>query len=401
MGKRMILVVVAVVVVVLAAGCAGTAGPVSKGEPIKIGALTPLSGPFTAWGVKVRDGMKFAAQELNQAGGVLGRQVEIVERDDKNSPDEGMTAMRGLVEVDGVVALGGMISSGIGLATSGLAEELKVPYFLTMSGSQTILKKSSRYTFRSCLVAAPMNMGPVTAFIKERGYKRVGAIIADYEWGHATREAIEKEIKTLPGLSVQIEVAPVNEQDFTPYLRKLQALNPELLLLLGHPPGNFTAGKQALELGIGQLIIGSWSPPEVWMERVGLGIAGKVVEYSCADLADSNYQKLAGQYYSAYKSFFDHNSFSGYAIVKVVADAIKKTGSMDRQAIAKAIREGSFVQPGYAYPLSFTEWGELKQATPILYTFEQGDPGQINPGANWRPKVLFRSPVLPPYVPQE
>jgi len=73
----------------------------------------------------------------------------------------------------------------------------------------------------------------------------------------------------------------------------------------------------------------------------------------------------------------------------------------DREAVGKAIREGTFTVPGYAYPLSWTEWGELKQATPILYTFEQGDPGQINPGATWRPKVLSRSPVLPPYTPQQ
>ena len=400
MGRRTVFAGVVVVVVTLLVGCIPSAAPGPQGD-IKIGALTSLSGPFTAWGVKVRDGMKFAAQELNQAGGVLGRQVVIVERDDKNNPDEGMTGLRGLVEVEGVVAEGGMISSGVGLATSALAEELKVPNFLTMSGSHSILKKSSRYTFRSCLVAAPMSMGPVTAFVKERGYKRVGAIIADYEWGHATREAIDKELVPLPGVTVQVEIAPVGEQDFTPYLRKLQALNPELLLLLGHPPGNFSAAKQALELGIGQLILGSWSPPEVWMERVGIGIAGRLVDFSCADLGDSNYQKLAGQYVSTYKNFFDHNSFSGYAIVKVVAEAIKKAGSTDREAVGKAIREGTFTVPGYAYPLSWTEWGELKQATPILYTFEQGDPGQINPGATWRPKVLSRSPVLPPYTPQQ
>ncbi|MDP2661757.1 MAG: ABC transporter substrate-binding protein [Dehalococcoidia bacterium] len=402
MERKMVLAgVVVVVVVALLAGCVPAAGPGAQSGPIKIGALTSLSGPFTAWGVKVRDGMKFAAQELNQSGGVLGRQIEIVERDDKNSPDEAMTALRGMVEMDGIVAEGGMISSGIGLATAGVAEELKVPNFMTMSGSHTILKKSTRYTFRSCLVAAPMSMGPVTAFIKDKGYKKIGAIIADYEWGHATEDAMNKEIKPLPGVTLQIETAPVGEQDFTPYLRKLQGMNPEILILLGHPPGNFAAGKQALELGVGQFIVGSWSPPEVWIERVGLGVAGKVIEFSCADFADSTYQKLAGQYVGAYKNFFDHNSFSGYTIVKAVAEAIKKTGSTDRQGIAKTIHEGSFAQPGYAYPLSYTEWGELKQATPIIYTIEQGDPGPINPGATWRPKVLSKSPVLTPYVPAD
>ncbi len=402
MKRKMVLPgVVVVVAVALMVGCLPAAGPGAQSGPVKIGALTSLSGPFTAWGVKVRDGMKFAAQELNQAGGVLGRQIEIVERDDKNSPDEGMTALRGMVEVDGIVAEGGMISSGIGLATAGVAEDLKVANFMTMSGSHTILKKSTRYSFRSCLVAAPMSMGPLTAFIKDKGYKKIGAIIADYEWGHATEDAMLKELKPLPGVTLQIETAPVGEQDFTPYLRKLQAMSPEILVLLGHPPGSFTAGKQAIELGVGQFIAGAWSPPEVWIERVGPGVAGKVIEFSCVDFADATYQKLAAQYVSTYKNFFDHNSFSGYTIVKAVADAVKKTGSTDRQGVAKAIHEGSFVQPGYAYPLSYTEWGELKQATPIVYTIEQGDPGPINPGATWRPKVVSKSPVLTPYVPAD
>src|SRR3972149_3774526 len=123
MGRRTVFAGVVVVVVTLLVGCIPSAAPGPQ-VYIKIGALTSLSGPFTAWGVKVRDGMKFAAQELNQAGGVLGRQIEIVERDDKNSPDEGMTALRGMVEVDGIVAEGGMISSGIGLATAGGGEEM-------------------------------------------------------------------------------------------------------------------------------------------------------------------------------------------------------------------------------------------------------------------------------------
>lgn len=375
--------------------------PKPGGEPIKIAALTSLSGPFTPWGVKVRDGMKFAVQELNRAGGVLGRELVLLERDDKNNPDEATTALRSLVERDGAVAAGGVISSGVGLATSRVAEEMQVPLFFTMSGSHTILKSSSRYTFRSCLVAAPMNMAPLTAFIKEKGYKRIGAIIADYEWGHAIRESVEKEVKPLPGVTLQMEVAPVPESDFTTYLRRLQGLNPELLILMGHPPGNFAGAKQAIELGIGQFVVGSWSPPETWMERVGKLAVGRVIELSCADYQDQAYQALARRYYENFKNFFDHNAISGYAIVNVVADAIKKTNSVDRKMIAEAIRTGRFVQPGYAYPLSFTEWGELKEATPVLYTLQEGDPpGGVNPGAGWHPNVLFRSPRLEPYVPK-
>lgn len=369
--------------------------------PIKIAFLASLSGPFTIWGVQVRDGMKLAIAEVNEKGGVLGRPLQLVERDDKNSPSEGITAFRYLVEREGVLAAGGMISSDVGLAVSREAEALRVPLFLTMSGSHAILKRSSRFTFRTCLVAAPETMEPVAALIKARNFTRVGAIVADYAWGHALRESIEHNIKPLPGVKVQIEVAPVPERDFTPYLRKLMPLDPELIIATGHPPGNPVITRQAVELGMKALVTGSWNPPDFILERAGELSLGRYVDAACVDFEHPEYQRLAEKFNGIYKRFFDNSAFSGYVTVHMVVDAIQKTKSTDPTAIADTIRNGRFVQPGYGWALTYTEWGEMKDATPILYINEKGDPGKINPGATWRPKVIFRSPRVQPYVPKD
>jgi branched-chain amino acid transport system substrate-binding protein len=377
----------------------------SPGAPaqgaIKFGFVSSLSGPFTPWGVNVRDGMKMAVDELNEKGGVLGRKLELVERDDKNNPAEGVTAFRYMVEREGIVAAGGMISSDVGLAVSREAETLKVPYFLTMSGSHVILKKDSRHTFRTCLPAAPGSMDAIAAMIKDRKYSRIGVIVADYAWGHSLREAIESLIKPLAGVRVQIEVAPVPEKDFTPYLRKLGGLDPELIIATGHPPGAPTITRQAVELGMKALIVGPWYPTEVMVQRVGDLGQDRFVDYSCVDFEHPAYRALAERYFKAYKRLFDNNGFSGYAMVRMAADAIQRTKSTDPKAIAEAIRKGSFEVPGYGWALSYTEWGEMSAAKPLLYTYEKGDPGAINPGAAWRPKVIFRSPVVRPYVPKD
>src|SRR6185436_13608150 len=183
-------------------------------QPIKIAFLSSLSGPFTPWGINVRDGMKLAIAEVNAAGGVNGRPLVLVERDDRNNANEGVTAFKYLVEREGIVAAGGVISSDVGLAVSREAEAQKVPLFLTMSGSHIILRKDSRFTFRTCLPAAPMSMDYIAGLIRERKYTRVGVIVADYAWGHAIRESVERFIKPIPGVRVQIEVAPVPERDF-------------------------------------------------------------------------------------------------------------------------------------------------------------------------------------------
>ncbi len=389
-----------------AALLAALLGPAAVGDaqaqPIKIAFLSSLSGPFTPWGIQVRDGMKLAIAEVNAAGGVNGRPIELIERDDRNSANEGVSAFKYLVEREGIVAAGGVISSDVGLAVSREAEAQHVPLFLTMSGSHVILRKDSRYTFRTCLPAAPMNMDYIAGLIREKKYTRVGVIVADYAWGHAIRESVERFIKPIPGVRVQIEVAPVPERDFTPYLRKLQPLDPELVIATGHPPGTAIITRQAIELGMKGQIIGPWYPTEFTVERVGELMFGRFVDYSCVDFENAAYQTLAAKYHAATKRLLDNNALSGYAIVKMVATAIGTGKSTDPKAVAQAIRTGRFHVDGYAWPLSYTEWGEMKEAAPILYTYEKGTPaGMTNPGATWRPKVLFRSKTAQPYVPAE
>jgi len=393
---------IALLTVVMLAVAAMAVMSADAQQPIKIGFASSLSGPFTSWGINVRDGMKLAIAEVNEKGGVLGRPLELVERDDKNNPAEGITTFKYLVEREGIVAGGGVISSGVGLAVAREAEALQVPYFLTMSGSHGITKKSSRYTFRTCLPAAPTVLEPIAEMIKDRKYTRVGAIFADYEWGHALKASFEKFIVPLPGVKTQMEVAPVPEKDFTPYLRKMQALDPELIVATGHPPGNPTITRQSAELGMKTLVLGSWYPPEFFVSRAGDAVFDRYVDFSCGDIASPAYQKLAEKFQATYKRFFDHNAFSGYVIVRMVADAIRQANSADPKAIAAALRTGKFAYEGYGWALSYTESGEMKGVQPTLYTFEKGSPpGGINPGATWRPKVLFRSPPSQPYVPTE
>jgi len=105
------------------AGCAAAPASDSSGSndtaaPIKIGQLSDLTSTFTPWGVQVRDGMALAAQEINEAGGVEGRMIEIIVQDSENNGDTGVDRLERLLE-DGVVAVGGILSSGVGAPVAG------------------------------------------------------------------------------------------------------------------------------------------------------------------------------------------------------------------------------------------------------------------------------------------
>ncbi|MFW5933878.1 MAG: ABC transporter substrate-binding protein, partial [Actinomycetota bacterium] len=274
------------VVGLLLGACGGSAGDATgtegpDGEPIAIGFLGELTGNFAIWGVPARNGMRLAVDEINDDGGIDGRPLELVERDTRSAPEEGVTALRGLVERDEVVAVGGLVDSDVALATAREAEVSEVPLFLVKAGSPRILTAESRFTFRTCLPAAPMTMEPFAQLIDDEGIERVAAIVADYEWGRAIEQAIEQRIAPLTD-ELRVEVAPVGESDFTAYLRRLEELDPELIIGTGHPPGAVAMTEQAADLGFDGRVTGPNSPVEVVMETIGETAYERYVDLSCA-----------------------------------------------------------------------------------------------------------------------
>jgi branched-chain amino acid transport system substrate-binding protein len=378
----------------------GTEPDATLDDPVRIAFLGSLSGPFAGWGVPTRNGMQFAIDEINAAGGVLGQQIDFLERDDENSPDIGVTALRGLIEREGIVAAGGLISSDVALATSRTAEEAQVPLFLMKAGSHEILSADSRYTFRTCLPAAPMNIEAYAGFIQQEGLTRVGAMIADYAWGHSIREAIEDLVETLPGVTVKYEIAPVPEQDFTTYLRSMSEIDPEIILSIGHPPGTPAVTRQSADLGIGQYVTGPMNPQAVVVDAAGEDAFDRYVDLACVDWEDPEYIALAGRYYEEFGVFMEMDAVAGYAAVYIVAEAITETRSADPQVVADYIRSNEFDIPGHGYTLAWTEWGGFARATPVVHVIRQMEPpAGVNPGANWYFEVLHRSDPLDPYVP--
>ena len=369
------------------------------GEPIVIGTLTSLTGPFTPWGVQVRDGMQLAADEINAAGGVGGRPIAIELLDDESNPEAGSSGIERLVE-SGAVAVGGIISSDVGLATARVAEELQTPLFLVKAGSEAILTRDSRYTFRTCIPSAPMVAGPIAQYVQQEGLTKVGAIVADYAWGQAIRAALEAAFAELEGVELQIEVAPVPEQDFTTYLRNLEAFGPELLVATGHPPGSGAITVQSADLGLDIPVTGAYSPLAAVVSGAGDAAIGRFSDFDCADYAGDEYQELAVRYLEfSENTFMEDDAVAGYGIVQMVAQAVEAVGD-DPVAVAEYVHGETFDLPGYAWDLSWTEWGEMAAATPLFSVIGPGPaPEGVNEAGEWYPETLIVAEPLEPYEP--
>ena len=368
------------------------------GEPIKIGVLTSLTGPFTSWGLHVEAGAVMAAEDLNDAGGVDGRPIEVIVADDQSDPEEAVVQMEHLIE-EGVVAIAGTISSGVGGATSPVAEESQVPLFLSKAGSDALLTEDSRYTFRTCIPAGPMLAIPWASYATEQDFTKVGSVIADYGWGQSFLTASENVFGGA-NLELQSEIAPVGEQDYSTYLRALDEFGPDMILATGHPPGAGAILAQAADLGLDVNVTGPGSSLTAVMEAAGDTAIGRYADHSCADYFSDSYAELATRYVAdTGLGFMEDDAIAMYAVVNIVATAVGD-GADDPTSIADAVRAGTYDMPGMAYPLSWTDWGELSAASMLLVEVGEGPaPDGLNDAGEWWPVELSRSGELEPYVP--
>ena len=307
------------------------------------------------WGLQVRDGMQLAVDEINADGGVDGRPLELEVADDQMSPEEGVAGVERLVD-EGVVAIGGVISSDVGLATARAAEESETPLFLVKAGNEQILPRDSRYTFPH-LPAGGADGGRADRPVRRGGSDRVGAIITDYGWGQAFRAAAEEEFGALDGVELRVEVAPVDETDFTTYLRNLESFDPELIVATGHPPG---PGRSPCSRRI-----------SAWTSRSRAPTPCSEVVSAAGDAATGHYRlrlcrlrergvpgsgpPLPG---ASDNTFMDDARWPATGSSRWSPKPSRGGGRRPRRSPSTSTSE-TFDLPGYAFEMGWTEWGEL------------------------------------------
>ena len=380
----------------------GSSGPAQR-SPIKLGVLTSLTGAFAPWGLQVRAGMALAVNEINRSGGVKGRgqgrRLNLAIADDQSGP-AAIDGFRRLTQQERVVAIGGVIGSNVAVPTARLAEDAKVPMFLVKAGNNEILTADSRYTFRTCLPAAAMAAVPIVQLAQRREIRSVGVIIADYAWGQSFKSSLEEAAKAAPNIRFNVQVAPVPTTNFTPYLRALGDVS--LIVATGHPPGSSLILAQSGQLGTKAPVVGAYSPYSLTAKNAGSAAYGRWSDFKCMATATKAYKTLAKRYLRTFpqNEFFEDDALAGYAYVKVVSEAIRNVGT-NPERIARYVHTRTFNIPGYAFPLRWTAWGELRGPRVQFAVLTRGPAPErgLNTAGDWWPRVLFKSQPLTPYRP--
>jgi branched-chain amino acid transport system substrate-binding protein len=239
----------------LVLAAAQIAGPfvirVRAADAVRIGLDNPLTGTYAAPGKNELVGCQMALEEINARGGILGRPVELVV-EDSTSGDAGVAVQkaRKLIEGDGVDFLLGNVNSALSLAMAQVSNEKGVLHIVPGGHTDAVTGASCHWNvFRVCNTTQMEANAVAGALVKEYG-KKFYYITPDYAYGHTLESGLVKAIGALGGERIGGDLAPLGTVDFSSYLIKAQATNPDVILFLIQGDDMLNALKQAVQFGL-------------------------------------------------------------------------------------------------------------------------------------------------------
>ena len=328
-------VLAAVMSLVFSFGLAGTAGA----EEIKIGFHAPLTGPLAGVGKDAREGAELAVKLINEAGGISGKKINLIIYDDRMKTTEAITLARKFKGQDKVVAVVSGSLSGMTRAAAPVYQAQKLPYVAAYATHPSIAP-AGNYVFQNSINAVVQGKAAAHLIAKILKAKKVAVMAVDIEYGRTLAKAFKEEGKKL-GLEVVSEhVYPIREKDFRPILAKIKGGNQDVIYTTGYPVDATRTIKQAAELGVKTPIVGTETldHPDIIFP-----LAGKAAEGILATTAINRddkrpeVQTFLKRYNKEWKRPASMVAASAYDAVVILADAVKRAGSNDAEAIVKAL----------------------------------------------------------------
>ncbi|SAK47295.1 extracellular ligand-binding receptor [Caballeronia arationis] len=317
-------------------------------DPIKIGVDGPFTGGSSSMGVSMRDGVRLATAEINKSGGVLGRQLVLVERDDEAKNERGVQIAQELINKEKVVAVVGYINTGVALASQRFFQEAKVPVFNNVATGTIITRQfddqPDNYVFRNAApdrIQAPMI---VEEAIAKRGFKKVAILADSTNYGQLGREDLEKALAAKGVKPVAVEKFNIKDVDMTAQLLKAKEAGAEAVLTYGIGPELAQIANGMAKLGWKVPLVGSWTLSMAnYIDNAGANGEGARMPQTFIQEANTAKRKT---FIDAYlKEFRPKNdridspvsAAQGYDSVYLLAAAITQAGSTEGPKVRAAL----------------------------------------------------------------
>jgi branched-chain amino acid transport system substrate-binding protein len=233
-------------------------------DPIKVGLSGPFTGGSSSMGVSMRDAVKLAVEDVNKSGGVLGRPLQLIERDDEAKNEVGAQVAQELINKEKVVATLGFINTGVALASQRFYQEAEIPVINNVATGTVITEQfkkpdyDNNYVFRTSAYDTIQAGMMVDEAIKNRGYKKVAILADSTNYGQLGREDIEKTLNNLGIKAVAVEKFNIKDVDMTAQLLRAKEGGAEVLLCYGIGPELAQIANGRAKLGWNVPMITSW-----------------------------------------------------------------------------------------------------------------------------------------------
>jgi branched-chain amino acid transport system substrate-binding protein len=339
----------------------------AKAETIRVGLIASLTGKFSALGSEDKKAVELAVEQVNASGGLLGKKIEILTRDDQTLPDKSVLAYNDL-KAENVVAVIGSVFSNSALATLPLAQNDGIPYIsLTPADEQVVPIRPYVFVVPAL---APAYAERYLEYMQAQKIEKI-AVAHDTKGAYAISgyNAMKALAKNYGVTIVRDEVFETATSDFSPLFTHIKGSNAQALVFWGTGPSGVTVTKQYAAAGIKKipLFMTPAQASKLWLDPVGpagegvtvLSSIGVVGEY----LPDGPQKRIIEQMAAPYrqKHGYPPPQFAqdGYSGCLLLFEAIRKAGSVERPKIQQALENLTLLTPNGKYKYAPTDHSGL------------------------------------------
>ena len=341
---RKVFLPAAIVLMALAFSCTrkpATNDTVDR-STIKIGYFGDLTGPTFNFGRSAYQGVLMAAEEINNAGGINGRRIDIVFEDDRGSAEEAARLTAKLIDEDKVIAIIAGGTSGNSRAAAPKAQSSHIP-LISPSSTDPAVTQTGDYIFRACFVDS--FQGEVMASFAANTLKaQKAAILYDFNspYGRGLTEYFELSFAKLGGQIVNRQTYTQEDADFKGQLSSIRSSEPDVIYIPGYYGDVALIAKQARMIGLTQPLLGGdgWDAPELW-QLGGDALNGAYIStHYSSDDPSPMIQAFVEGYKQRYGNVLpDAHAALAYDAAKLLVDAITRAGTTESAKLRDALAQ--------------------------------------------------------------
>jgi branched-chain amino acid transport system substrate-binding protein len=325
----------------------GLAGLVScsrapeRSSEIVIGEYGSLTGTTATFGISTKNGIDMAVDDINNAGGVLGKKVRVIIEDDQGRPEEAQTVVTKLITQDRVIAVLGEVASSRSLAAAPVAQQNQIP-MISPSSTNPRVTQVGDYIFRVCFID-PFQGFVMAKFTTETLKLRNVAILRDIknDYSVGLADVFAENMAQMGGSIVADESYSEGDTDFSAQLTAIKAKNPQGIFIPGYYTEVGLIARQARTLGLTVPLLGGdgWDSPKLWeIGGEALNNSYFSTHYSVDDPSPA-IQKFVADYKARFNEVPDGLAALGYDAAHILFDAIRRANSTEPSQIRDALAQ--------------------------------------------------------------